>query len=309
MVIYMKINLRNRSSLQDKEYKVLFRRMKHKAHNFFNSEKTEEIKFDETEIASTGQKSDIKYWDVTNNKLRLYELISRPLNEEKLLILHDYHNDARLELSNKNIEVMTKIISTANPKHGIIKGPIDYNISFDTHPDFTQEIDGEKILNRLCDKCKKQIELDDDDQVGLLILHDTDIDMPQRDVVKLTDKILLNAKISQQDYDDMVVCHIMSLNRFFTEDEVINMYTTLKAKVADPKAVELLEKYGPGIDTLYIDGKTEGLEEGLVKGESNGTIKVAKKLIAKGCDDIFISECTNLTIHEIKKLKKELKKH
>ena len=47
---------------------------------------------------------------------------------------------------------------------------------------------------------------------------------------------------------------------------------------------------------------TKARENGLAEGEHNAKIETAKKMLSKGSDIKFVSECTGLTIEEIKKL-------
>ena len=50
------------------------------------------------------------------------------------------------------------------------------------------------------------------------------------------------------------------------------------------------------------EGEKKGIEKGLAEGEHKKAIETAKKMLLKGSDIEFISECTGLTIEEIKKL-------
>ena len=233
MVIYVKFNLDNRSSLQDKSKKLLFYTMKEKAHNFFFEPKSYNIVFLKTENAETGQMGDIKYHDMTNGMIRLCEFQSTPLDLNKLRDIFDYHEDERTSVYNMGVPVQTNIICTYSPNRGIRNGIVYECIDFVPNIMFTRDIDGWKILNTLQDKCKKQIVLDDDDQVGLLILPDTNIDIHPRELLELTCKILVNAKIPQFDYDMMVICQIPMLNRFFNKEEVMRMIGMLKPSVED----------------------------------------------------------------------------
>ena len=293
---------------------MLYYHMGVKAHNFFNDEKTEEIQLMPTEIPETGQMADFKYVDVDNNKVKLLEFLSKPLNIVKLMSVFDYHDFERLNLYNKGVPVESDIISTANPNHGIQKGFVYSNICFMPDIIFTKNIDGEEILNTLLDKCNNHIVLDGYDQVGLLVLPDTDIDMPSRELLELTTDILANAEIPQEDYDRMVLCHVIMLYRFFTEDEVLNMIDIIESKMSDPKVIEAIDKYGFEMGLFYLDqmavARVEGRNEGISKGRADGIAddkkEIAGNLIAMGCDDEFISQGTGLSIKKVAEIRKKL---
>ena len=48
------------------------------------------------------------------------------------------------------------------------------------------------------------------------------------------------------------------------------------------------------------------MEEGLQKGSLEKSIETAKKMLQKGYNITDISECTDLSIEEVEKLKKEV---
>ena len=54
---------------------------------------------------------------------------------------------------------------------------------------------------------------------------------------------------------------------------------------------------------LLRDAKNEGKKEGIKEGEQKASMEIAKKFLKQGLDAKIISECTNLSIDEIKKLK------
>jgi predicted transposase/invertase (TIGR01784 family) len=64
------------------------------------------------------------------------------------------------------------------------------------------------------------------------------------------------------------------------------------------------------IDEFRELGHEEGLKEGLQKGHEEGSleksIETAKKMLQKGYNITDISECTDLSIEEVEKLKKEV---
>ena len=52
----------------------------------------------------------------------------------------------------------------------------------------------------------------------------------------------------------------------------------------------------------YDKGISDGLQKGKKEGEHNAKLETAKKMLSKGSDVDFISECTGLSIEEIKEL-------
>jgi predicted transposase/invertase (TIGR01784 family) len=60
-------------------------------------------------------------------------------------------------------------------------------------------------------------------------------------------------------------------------------------------------------DMYYSKGKSEGKAEGKAEGEHEKAIKVAKALLAKGLDVNMIVEATELSVQEVKTLKKQMR--
>jgi len=64
------------------------------------------------------------------------------------------------------------------------------------------------------------------------------------------------------------------------------------------------------IDDSYQKGKEEGKEEGIAEGMEKGmnqrSLEIARKMLAKGIDEVSIMDMTGLTAEEIKLLKAEM---
>ena len=72
----------------------------------------------------------------------------------------------------------------------------------------------------------------------------------------------------------------------------------LKTLTKNAEVERIIEKYGQGFDSIYFDGKADGIND--------TKIEVARNLLANGVDEELISECTGLSIDKIKNLKREL---
>ena len=157
------------------------------------------------------------------------------------------------------------------------------------------------------------------DTVDLLILPDLDIDLPIKTLMKVILFLIGHANIPDADFKkDIVLCEIKVLERFFNDEDLSEMIEMLQTQTKNPEVARVLEKYGPGFDTIYFDGKADGIAEGLINGRAEGFIDgraegvsdtrivIAKNLLAEGCDEGFISRSTGLSIDEIKKLKRKL---
>ena len=70
------------------------------------------------------------------------------------------------------------------------------------------------------------------------------------------------------------------------------------------------------LDDRYQKGKEEGIAEGMEKGRAEGmekgmsqrSLKIARKMLAKGLDDTTIIEMTGLSLDEIRLLKSQMNK-
>ncbi len=64
------------------------------------------------------------------------------------------------------------------------------------------------------------------------------------------------------------------------------------------------------IDDSYQKGKEEGMEKGIAEGMEKGmnlrSLEIARKMLAKGIDEVSIMDMTGLTAEEIKLLKAEM---
>lgn len=72
------------------------------------------------------------------------------------------------------------------------------------------------------------MELSDDNQVELLFLPDSDIDMSIKSFMKEIAFIIRNANIPPETYKDLIVCFIQTFKRFF----FLNVMNCLKDKFA-----------------------------------------------------------------------------
>lgn len=162
---------------------------------------------------------------------------------------------------------------------------------------YTKNIDGAKVLSRLKDKVKKQDELTDDNQVELLFLPDSNIDMPIKSLMQETAFIIHRSKIPHEDYKDLVACFIQTFKRFFEGDELSEMISPLEKETHDEKIANIIETYGWGFDEVYKDG--------IYKGRIEGKIEIASALLNRGMDVETVSEIVGISITEIKKFKKK----
>ena len=64
------------------------------------------------------------------------------------------------------------------------------------------------------------------------------------------------------------------------------------------KIAAIIDKYGPGFDDVYWEGKYEGRKE--------AKTETAINCLKCGLDEDIISSCTGISISELEKLKKEL---
>jgi len=68
----------------------------------------------------------------------------------------------------------------------------------------------------------------------------------------------------------------------------------LKYKTENPEVRRIVERYGPGFDVIYFDGKDDA------------KLESATNLLNEGIDEEIISRCIGLSIDQIRELKRKL---
>ena len=289
----------------DRSYKFNYKRLDIKFHRYLYGE-GERIEFIETEIPETGQRKDIVV-KVDEKKIQITEFMSKALYNEKLQDICDYHESTRLDPNNKDCVVKTDIISIANPHHGKNMVEIDENIIFHADPKFIFEKDGWKVLSTLIYKTVTQEELSDNEAIDLLILPDMNIDFPLKQLMKLICFLIGHANISDENFrNDIIVCEIMVLARFFKDGELLEMIGMLQTQTKNHKVERIIEEYGKGFDVIYFGGKADGYDEGKLDGKLEGKLDVAINLLKDGFDEEVISSNTGISIDKLKELKRKL---
>ena len=66
------------------------------------------------------------------------------------------------------------------------------------------------------------------------------------------------------------------------------------------------DSYQKGKEKGKEEGIAEGMKQGMEKGMSQRSLEIARKMLAKGIDEVSIMDMTGLTAEEIKLLKAEM---
>ena len=289
----------------DRAYKFMYKVLGIRFHRYFYGE-GEIIEFIETEISGTGQRKDAVA-RIDRKKIQITEFMSKPLDEEKLKVLCDYHISNRYDPQYGDHSVRTSLISTTNPNQGINEGEIDDNLSFHVDTIFTKDRDGRKVLSTLVYKTIMQEELSDDEAIDLLILPDMDIEMPIKALMSMICFLIGHANIPDNNFRaDVLRCEVKILSRFFQDEELTEMIEMLRLESESPEIQRVIKKYGQGFESIYFDGKSDGIAEGIAEGRFDGITAVARNLLVEGFDEEVISRSTGLTIDQIRDLKRKL---
>lgn len=287
----------NNPQSADRSYKFIYKMLDVRFHRYLYHE-GDSIEFIETEIADTGQRKDIVV-KVNNETIQLTEFMAKGVYDEKLHSLCDYHEYTRYDPQYKGFDVKSSVVSIANPNHSKDEIRIDENITFGIESIFISNKDGRKVLNNLIDKIITNEELSDSEAIDLLILPDMDIDIPIRPLMKLICFLIGNANITDSDFKNKIIlCEIKVLSRFFKQKELKEMVTMLKTLTKNAEVERIIKKYGQGFDSIYFDGKADGIYD--------TKIEVARNLLNEGLSIDVIARNTGLSIDKIKKLKREL---
>jgi hypothetical protein len=277
----------------DRSYKFIYKILGIKFHRYVYGE-GENIEFIETEISNTGHRKDMAVI-VDGKTIQITEFMATPLNDKKLTDFYDYNDSSRTDPAYNDFDVKTGVLTIADPNHGKTITEIDENITFHVDPMYTKGMDGWKVLSTLLNRTILQEELSDTEAIDLLILPDMDIKLPINLLMSLIIILIGKANISDKEFkNNIVLCEIRVLARFYNGDELSEMIEMLKTQTNNPEVSRIIEKYGQGFDVIYFDGKEDGKRD------------AAEKFLARGFDEEVISECTGISIDELKKLKRKL---
>lgn len=293
----------------DRSYKFIYRQLDIKFHRYLYHE-GDKIEFLSGEIPETGERMD-NITKVDDEWIQMTEFMSKPVYDDKMHALYNYHDYMRHDRKNAGLEIKSNVKSIANPNHGIDKVEIDNNITFHIDVEFFKNRDGWEVLNTISDKVTSQEELSDDEAIDLLVLPDMDIDVPIKELMTTIINLVAEANIPDEAFkNDINCCLVYVLERFFSGDEWSEMVRMLETATQDPKVAYLTEKFGAGFGQIYLDGKEDGeangFKNGVKKGFQDANLANAKKLLAKGVDLEIISECTSISITKLKSFKREL---
>ena len=288
----------------DKDFKFKYKRFGLQIHNWLFNKDYKTIEFKDTAEAETGKRKDMFY--ILNGTDAYHaEGQSTPITRHDTQRFYHYNLQARSDKSNNITRLKSYCICTAKPNKEFYEYTEDNN-TFKLPVIYPKNIDGTKVSSTLKDKVEKQEELMDDDLAQLVFLADMDIDIPIKKLMSEKSHIITHANVSEDVEKDLLACHIQELKRFFEGDELSEMMTPLEKQSEDEKIKNILEIYGPGFDDIYRDGKAEGINIGWNNGWNEANIKTTKNLLANGIDEYIISNCTGISITELKKLKREL---
>ena len=130
--------------------------------------------------------------------------------------------------------------------------------------------------------------------------------------LKLYEKLLLIFNENDEELlndlsegDEIMEKYVKDSKEASEQDEVIGMYNEEihKEKL---RLAEIDEFRELGHEEGLKEGLQKGMEEGLQKGSLEKSIETAKKMLQKGYNITDISECTDLSIEKVEKLKKEV---
>ena len=83
-------------------------------------------------------------------------------------------------------------------------------------------------------------------------------------------------------------------------------YRDIKNSVDTAKREGIAEGMKQGIEKGMKQGMEKGMKQGMEKGMNLRSLEIARKMLAKGIDEVSIMDMTGLTAEEIKLLKAEM---
>ena len=134
-----------------------------------------------------------------------------------------------------------------------------------------------------------------------------DRELPIKQLMTMVIDLMGNVKFPSSDLKEKIfLCEKMVLARFFTGIELEGMIKMLKTASKNPDIARKVEEYGPGFADIYLYGIADGRAEAYSEAYSEAKLEDARNLIVKGFDDEFISSIVEISIDEIRKLRREL---
>ncbi len=83
-------------------------------------------------------------------------------------------------------------------------------------------------------------------------------------------------------------------------------YRDIKNSIDTAKQEGLAEGLEIGMEKGMKQGMEKGMKQGMEKGMNLRSLEIARKMLAKGMDEVSIMDMTGLTAEEIKLLKAEM---
>ena len=83
-------------------------------------------------------------------------------------------------------------------------------------------------------------------------------------------------------------------------------YRDIKNSIDTAKQEGLAEGLEIGMEKGKKQGMEKGMKQGMEKGMNLRSLEIARKMLAKGMDEVSIMDMTGLTAEEIKLLKAEM---
>lgn len=129
------------------------------------------------------------------------------------------------------------------------------------------------------------------------------IELPIKQLMTMGIDLLGTVKFPSSDLKEKIfLCEKMVLARFFSGIELKGMIEMLKTASKNPDIARKVEEYGPGFADIYL----YGIADGRAEAYSEAKLDTARNLIAEGFDDEFISSIVDISIEEIRKLRRNL---
>ena len=102
---------------------------------------------------------------------------------------------------------------------------------------------------------------------------------------------------------------INNMSTLSEEDEMVKLYTKLSRREMEyntyiAEATE--EGYNKGHEKGYNEGHEQGIEQGIERGMENESNEIIKNMLSKNMDINLISEVTNKSVEEIKKIEEKM---
>ena len=239
------------------------------------------------------------------NELIQVESESTAIYEKDFWRFSKYESYSRLK---NNTSVVTAIIYTGNPNHGLKQ--YDISSTLNIHPIFIsfKEMDGDEKIRNIKEKIQNNIQLTQDDALDLVFIPLMKYKNQPKDMIFKSYKLLKDEKSINTEFKQKLLELCKEIGFYYLHkdaEKLKELYEVIGMKFDPLKYDEYEEYHEKSLKIAHEEGIEQGIEKGIKEGIKEGKKQtlneVASQLKGK-LPYTSISQITGLSIADIEKL-------